>query len=264
MNKIWIGTNWKMTKTTEEGLSYTKDLKEFSKSISESIELFIIPSYTSLWPLHEETEDSPLLLGAQNMHWEESGAFTGEISPRMLREIGIDIVELGHSERRQYFNEDDEMINKKVVAALKFGMKPLICIGEDIEQKNQHRSREVLADQLSVCLQGLSRQAVRNILIAYEPVWAIGEKGVPADADYVEDIHEFLRGILENMFGETGKEIPLLFGGSVNKDNFLQYMNIGNVNGLFIGRAAWDIASFKQILHQLDQEYVKDGVANKR
>ncbi|UJL47428.1 triose-phosphate isomerase [Virgibacillus sp. NKC19-16] len=253
MNKIWIGTNWKMTKTIEEGLSYTEDLKKIAENVSSAIELFIIPSYTALVSIKELTSSSRIHLGAQNMHWEDSGPYTGEISPRMLDEIGIDIIELGHSERRQYYNENDEDINKKVLAALRYGMKPLICIGENIEHKSNNISKETLASQLKVCLKGLTDEQARNVMIAYEPVWAIGEKGVPADAGYVAEIHTYLRKTLENLFDHSGSSIPLLYGGSVNRENFLNYIDITDVNGLFIGRSAWDTDSFREILERLEK-----------
>ena len=252
MNKIWIGTNWKMTKTIAEGIDFTKGLKKISKAITSDLQLFIIPSHTSLVPIKELTTGSDIYLGAQNMHWEDSGAYTGEISPRMLAEIGIDMIELGHSERRQYFNETDAAINKKVHAALKYSIRPLICIGENMEQKKQQISKETLAAQLKVCLQGVSMEQAKEVLIAYEPVWAIGEQGVPANAGYVVDIHDFLRNRLEEIFAEVGREIPILYGGSVNHDNFLEYIDLKNVNGLFIGRAAWNIDSFQDILKQLE------------
>lgn len=252
MNKIWVGTNWKMTKTIAEGMSYTKELIKIAENLSSNMELFIIPSHTALIPIREHTESSRIHIGAQNMHWADEGAYTGEISPPMLDEIGIDIVELGHSERRQYYNENDHSINKKVFAALKYGMKPLVCIGENVSQKNNNISRETLAAQLKVCLKGLTKEQVKNVLIAYEPVWAIGEGGTPADATYVAEIHGFLRGILIELYGNAGEEVPLLYGGSVNQDNFLEYINVQDVDGLFIGRAAWSMDSFKIILQSLD------------
>ena len=257
MNKIWIGTNWKMTKTIAEGKVFTKRLKQISEQLLSDIQLFIIPSHTALVPIKEITFDSNIHLGAQNMHWEDSGAYTGEISPQMLDEIGIDMIELGHSERRQYFNETDEAINKKVHAALKYSIKPLICIGENLEQKNNMISKEILSSQLKVCLKGVSKEQAKDVLIAYEPVWAIGEHGIPADAAYVAEIHDFLRNTLEEIFDETGMEIPILYGGSVNHDNFLEYIDLENVTGLFIGRAAWNIDSFAEILYQLDAHIEK-------
>ncbi|MCF6410748.1 triose-phosphate isomerase [Pseudalkalibacillus salsuginis] len=253
MSKIWVGTNWKMTKTIGEGISYTKELKQVANELTSNIELFIIPSFTALVDIKKEVAETRIKLGAQNMHWEDKGAYTGEISPRMLNEIGIDLVELGHSERRQYYNENDSDINKKVVSALKHGMKPLVCIGEEIEQKNNFISFEILAAQLKVCLKGLSEEDAKQVLVAYEPVWAIGEKGIPADSNYVGEVHTFLRHTLVEMFLESGYEIPLLYGGSVNLDNFLKYINHQDVNGLFVGRTAWDLETFTVLLHELEK-----------
>lgn len=252
MNKIWIGTNWKMTKTIAEGLSYTEELKRIAETLTTDIELFIIPSHTSLMPIKNTLGNSRIHLGTQNMHWEDAGAYTGEISPRMLNEIGIDIIELGHSERRQYYNENDEDINKKVHAGLRYGMKPIVCIGENISQKNSGISKETLAAQLEGCLKGITEDEAAKMMIAYEPVWAIGGSGIPAPKEYVAEIHGFLRQTLVRTFGEAGKKITLLFGGSVNRDNFLKYSTIPDVDGLFIGRAAWDIKSFREILTQLE------------
>jgi triosephosphate isomerase len=253
MNKIWVGTNWKMTKTIAEGISYTKKLKHVVNKLDSNIEMFIIPSYTALVDIKKEVTDSRIKLGAQNMHWEDSGAYTGEISPKMLNEIGIDLIELGHSERRQYYNENDLDINKKIFAALRYGMKPLVCIGENIEQKNNSISFEVLAAQLKVCLNGLSENEAKQVLIAYEPVWAIGENGIPADSEYVGEVHTFLRQVLVNMFPENGYQIPLLYGGSVNLDNFLQYIDQQDVNGLFVGRTAWNMETFTVLLQELEK-----------
>lgn len=251
MKKIWVGTNWKMTKSIAEGLSYTNELISFSEQLTSNIELFIIPSHTALVPIQQRTATSRVHIGAQNMHWEESGAYTGEISPPMLIEIGIDMIELGHSERRQYFNETDYTVNKKVLAALQFGLRPLICIGENLEQKNSNVSKETLASQLKIALKGVSSKQAKHLMFAYEPVWAIGENGIPATAEYVSEIHNFLRQILIDTLGDVGTHIPILFGGSVNKENILAYIDITDVNGLFIGRSAWEMDSFKDILQQL-------------
>lgn len=249
MKKFYIGTNWKMTKTLEEGLLYTRELKKVSEQLDHSkIELFIIPSHPSLIPIKSEIEDSTIKIGAQNMHWEERGAYTGEVSPLMLQEIGMDIIELGHSERRAYFNETDKAINKKVHAALNANMKPLICIGEKLDEKENNISVETLSKQIKLTLKGLNKEQLPHILLAYEPVWAIGENGIPADSAYVSYIHGEIRKILVDLFEETGSQVPILYGGSVNLDNYLSYFEDKNVNGLFIGRAAWDMISFEKIL----------------
>lgn len=253
MKKIYIGTNWKMMMTTEEGVDYTKKVMELEEFLHDHIQLFVIPSYTSLASIHEVLKDSSILMGAQNMHWEEKGAFTGEISPRMLKETGVNVVELGHSERRQYFNEKDEDINKKVKAALHYAMTPLVCVGENWEEKESGLSVGTLRKQIETCLNGLSAEQVKNVWIAYEPVWAIGEKGKPASADYVADIHQEIRSILVQLFGTQAYDIPLLFGGSVNTENFLGYLRKDQVDGLFIGRAAWELASFEAILKEVNR-----------
>jgi L-erythrulose 1-phosphate isomerase len=250
MKKFYIGTNWKMTKTLEEGLVYTRELRKISEQLDQSkIELFIIPSHVSLIPIKSEVEGSQIRIGAQNMHWEERGAYTGEISPLMLQEIGIDIIELGHSERRQYFNENDKDINKKVHAALNFDLKPLICIGERLDEKENNISVETLSKQIKICLKDVKKEQLSDILLAYEPVWAIGEKGIPADSSYVSYIHAEIRKILVELFEEEGKQVPILYGGSVNLENYLDYFKDENVNGLFIGRVAWNTESFAKILN---------------
>lgn len=248
MDKFWVGTNWKMNKSLNEGITYSNKLMEIVAQLREEIEVFIIPSHTSLWPIKSIIQSSRMKIGAQNMHWESDGAYTGEISPVMLSEIGLDLVELGHSERREYFNENDFDINKKVHAALKNNLKPLICIGENLQQKKNDCTEETIATQLKVTLNGLTREQSKEVLIAYEPVWAIGEAGKPAEAEYVAEVHSYIRSVLISLFDEQGENIPILYGGSVNQNNFMSYLRSNDVNGLFIGRAAWDIDSFKEIL----------------
>ncbi|QUG42596.1 triose-phosphate isomerase [Psychrobacillus sp. INOP01] len=251
MHKILIGTNWKMYKSIAEAKEYTTALKAFFENFSTDIELFIIPSFTSLHPVQEIVKDSTILLGAQNMHWQDEGAYTGEISPVHLKEIGVQIIELGHSERREYFNETDEILYKKVKAALKHGLKPLICIGETREEKELFLTKEVLATQLKTIFQKIEVHDAQQLWIAYEPRWAIGEGGKVAEPKYIEEVHECLRDLLIEILGEVGKTVPILFGGSVNSKNAIPYLKCKHVSGLFIGRAAWDLDSFKDILLQV-------------
>jgi L-erythrulose 1-phosphate isomerase len=252
MKKVYIGTNWKMHKTIEQGRQYCRGLKEIAQGLDERIQLFIIPSYTSLSSLRNEVE-SPILLGAQNMHWEEEGAYTGEISPLMLKEIGVDLVELGHSERRKYYNENNKDLNKKVHAALENGMKPLLCIGEELTDKELGTSEESLSIQLKICLKDLSPEQMKDVLVAYEPVWAIGTGGIEAPADYVHRMHDHIRKVLAEAFGTAGEEVPILFGGSVNFGNAIAYLESKNVDGLFIGRSAWDLQKFDPILKAVER-----------
>lgn len=249
MKKFLLGTNWKMNKTLAEGLDYTTGLTTIIAPYSQ-FEFFIIPPYTHLWKIKEAitAQKSPLKLGAQNMHQQDSGQFTGEISPVMLAEIGIDIIELGHSERRQYFNETDQTVNLKTLAALKHGFTPLICIGEQLVDKDYHVSKEMLAKQLKIALNDVLADDIGNFWIAYEPVWAIGVNGIPAETPYVEEIHDFLRSILIDRYGARGADVPLLFGGSVNINNARDYALLKNVDGLFIGRSAWEPDLFKAII----------------
>lgn len=251
MNKTLIGTNWKMYKSISEAKEYTTALKEFFEEFSTDIELFIIPSFTSLHPVQEIVKDSTILLGAQNMHWQDEGAYTGEISPVHLKEIGVQIIELGHSERREYFNETDENLHLKVKAAFKHGLKPLICIGETREEKDLFLTKEVLSTQLKTIFQKTEVDDAQQLWIAYEPRWAIGENGEVAEPKYIEEVHGYLRDILVDILGEVGQTVPILFGGSVNTKNAIPYLECKDVSGLFIGRAAWNLDSFKDILLQV-------------
>ncbi|SFM21503.1 triose-phosphate isomerase [Salibacterium qingdaonense] len=249
--KVYIGTNWKMHKTIKEGREYCRKLKQIRADISDRIELFIIPPFTSLHPLQQELERTDIKLGAQNMHAEPYGPYTGEISPVMLEEIGVDIVELGHSERRQLFNETDDAVQKKAEAALSYNMTPLICIGETLDEKEKGVGREKLSAQLKISLEGLSYDEIQRVWIAYEPVWSIGEHGKPATPEHVEESHQFIREKLREQFGSAAADIPLLYGGSVNQQNVKEYLHVNEVDGLFIGRSAWDLSSFETILKSI-------------
>lgn len=249
MKKFLLGTNWKMNKTLAEGTDYTVKVSEIITKYPQ-FEFFIIPPHTHLWKLKEllDSKKSALKLGAQNMHYDDAGQFTGEISPVMLAEIGLDIVELGHCERRQYFNETDETVNLKTLAALKHQLLPLICIGEKMSDRNYGISKEMLAKQLKVALKNVSADEIGKFWIAYEPIWAIGVNGIPAETPYVEEIHDFLRSVLIDLYGPSGKDVPLLFGGSVNINNASEYARLTNVDGLFIGRSAWEPDLFEEIM----------------
>lgn len=248
MKKIILGTNWKMHKTLKEGLAYTKEVIELSHKFPE-YQLFIIPPYTHLWAMKEILEDTNILLGAQNMHWEDEGAYTGEISPKMLEEIGIDLIEIGHSERRQYYNETDESVNKKVRSALRYDFTPLICIGERLEEKQKGISKEILKSQIEIALNQVTASDAAKAWLAYEPVWAIGEDGIPAEPTYIDDIHTYIREVLSELYSDDiANSIPVFYGGSVNIDNAVDFINLKEVDGLFIGRSAWNSTSFQEIM----------------
>lgn len=252
MKKVYLGTNTKMYKTIKDHVEFVKDLEEGTKDIDrQELELFVIPSYTSIGPANDAIDENLIKIGAQNMNWADKGAYTGEISPLMLKEVGAKIIELGHSERRHVFGEDDISINKKVLAALKHDFTALLCIGETEEQKNDGYTDKIMNIQINVGLEGVEDKDIDKLWIAYEPVWAIGENGTPPTKDYVKKTHAKIRQILVDRFGEKGKEIPILYGGSVNNENFEGLIQIDDVNGLFIGRSAWNSENFLKIIKRV-------------
>ncbi len=256
MKKLYFGSNLKMYKTIEETVNYLQRLVENTRDISrEEIELFIIPSYTTLESAANSVDRQYVKLGAQNMCWEDEGQFTGEISPVMLSELGIDLVMIGHSERRHVFGETDEEENKKVKAALRHDFTTLLCIGETAEQKNYHISAEVLRSQLKIGFYDVSPSQVGNIWVAYEPVWSIGVNGTPASADYAEEMHQVIKTCLIEIFGEAGKEIPVLYGGSVNPGNANELIIQPSIDGLFVGRAAWQADKFDKLIREAKATY---------
>ena len=253
LKQFLLGTNWKMHKTFEEAEEYADGLKKMVARFPQ-FSYFIIPPYTHLREMKESLLETSVMLGAQNMHWEDQGAYTGEISPRWLHDLGINIAELGHSERRQYYHENDEDLNKKVFAALKYKMTPLLCVGEYANDKAYGVTPEVIRRQIKIGLFGLTKEQAASVWVAYEPVWAIGESGVPADPEYVEWVHGIIREQLIELFEETGKEVPILYGGSVNPNNCVELAHRENVDGLFIGRSAWDLSQFEEIMSLLSNK----------
>lgn len=253
MNKmLYMGTNLKMYKTTKETVAYLSELHELTRDLGRTeLTLFVIPSYTSLESARRCVPQDSIKLGAQNMYWEDQGQFTGEISPLMIKETGAEIIEIGHSERRHVIGETDQQENKKVLAALRHGFTALLCIGETKEQKDLNISDEILGAQLKIGLSGVAKQDISRIWIGYEPVWAIGVNGTPASADYAEEKHGVIKSILKNMFGEDGARIPVLYGGSVNPQNASELIVKNNIDGLFVGRSAWNAPEFNSLIRQV-------------
>ena len=247
--KIYLGSNLKMYKTIQETLSFLTELSDLTKDISrEEMTLFIIPPFLSLDRATQQIDQDLIWLGAQNMHWEEQGQFTGEISPRMLKEVGLKIVMAGHSKRRHVMGETDFDENKKVLSALAHDFTALLCIGETGEQKEMGLSDEVLATQLKIGLHGVDQKDIDRLWIAYEPVWAIGVNGVPASADYADEKHGVIKSVLRDLYGSDADRIPVLYGGSVNRQNCEELAEQKNIDGLFIGRAAWNAQPFNEII----------------
>ncbi len=248
MNKL-IAANWKMNKTAEESVLFIKELKKLIKN-NGNADLVICPPFTSLEAVSNEIKKSGIKLGAQNMHFENAGAYTGEISPLMLKEIGCEYVILGHSERREFFKEDDSLVNKKVVAALNNGLKPILCIGENWDQRIQEKTEDVIEDQLIKGLQNVDK--IKNVTIAYEPVWAIsrgnaGQK--PATKGEAEEAHLFIRRLLQGIYDEkAAKETRILYGGSMKPENAKELLSMPNINGGLVGNASLDAKSFAEIV----------------
>lgn len=252
MERALVGTSWKMNKTMAEAESYVSQLKK-NLSRPGRCQLFVVPPFTHLWRMKDLLRDTPILLGAQNMHWEPEGPFSGEISPRMLAEIGVDIVEMGHSERREHFNETDFTVNKKVLSALAHGLTPLVCVGENKDEKECGAARDVIARQVRIALHGVDALACERVWVAYEPVWAIGVGGTPAEPSYASEQHSHIRSLIKGLFGEIrGKKLPILYGGSVNVENAVAFLSQPEIDGLFIGRAAWEASSFVQIIKVIE------------
>jgi len=248
MKRLLMGTNLKMYKTAAETQAYLSALQSLTQDLRRDVTLFVIPSYPALERAASTVRNKAILLGAQNMHPEEQGQFTGEVSPLMLQEFGLDIVEIGHSERRHVFGETDEQENRKVLSALRHGFTALLCVGETARQKAYGVCDEALAMQLRIGLSGVLPEQAARVWVAYEPTWAIGAEGVPAPAEYVRARHAGIRRVLGELF--SGAEIPVLYGGSVNPQNAEELIAQPGVDGLFTGRAAWDAAKFDALIRQ--------------
>ncbi|NDJ62289.1 MAG: triose-phosphate isomerase [Chloroflexi bacterium] len=243
---FYFGTNFKMHQTPTESRQFVSDLHERLGS-PDSVQLFVIPPYTSLVWAVEEAVDTGIWVGAQNMHFAERGAFTGEISAAMLQAAGVDMVMLGHAERRQLFGETDAALHKKVQAALRAGLRILLCVGENAEEKAFGIEAETVARQLKIALHNFRSDDLPRLIVAYEPVWSIGEGGTPAGVADVEYTARHIRATLVTLFGTAGQTVPLLYGGSVNLDNCVDYARLDLIDGLFVGRAAWQVAGYVEV-----------------
>lgn len=248
MRKPLIAANWKMNNTVSESVSLIKKLRLSLRKIKNR-DIVVCPPFTSLKPVYDEIKSSNIKLGAQNMHYGEKGAFTGEISPIMLKDSGCEYVILGHSERRQYFNENDELINKKIKAALQHNLKPILCIGETSEERNQNKTKAKVKIQLEGCLENISKDDALKITIAYEPIWAIGT-GVNATPEQAEDVHAFIRELLSKKYNnDAAKKIRILYGGSVKPDNIKSLMEEKDIDGALVGGASLNAESFTKIVN---------------
>ncbi|MDD5759148.1 MAG: triose-phosphate isomerase [Desulfobulbaceae bacterium] len=242
-----IAVNWKMHLSLSEAAALAEAI---SLSVATAAcETVIAPPFTSISVVAEALRGSSVMLGAQNCCWAEQGAFTGEISPLMLKELGCSMVIVGHSERRQLFHEDNRMVNRRLQGAMAAGLVPVLCIGETLEQRQTDQTTAVLKEQLLECLSAVSVTDPSRLIIAYEPVWAIGT-GQTASSQQAQDAHSFIRGILADMFEKTiATEIRILYGGSVKSDNVSALMAQADIDGALVGGAGLHIDSFAGIIH---------------
>jgi len=240
--KLLIAGNWKMHKTPSETAQYFERFLPLARGI-EGVELLISP-FVSI-PAAVAASAGEVAIGGQNCHYEREGAFTGEVSPPMLKDAGCSYVILGHSERRRLFGESDEIINKKVLAALREGLRVILCVGETLQEREGGLTFTVVESQLKLALAG-AEGALKSVEIAYEPVWAIGT-GLAAKPEDAEEVHRFIRSVLEGLNPEAAKEVRILYGGSVKPDNAFDLMSQPNVDGVLVGGASLDPESFARI-----------------
>ncbi len=249
MRQKVIAGNWKMYKTIPEALNLVKQLRgKMELKPPRRTKVIVCPPFTALSPVHEALQGSKIGLGAQNIFWEEEGAYTGEVSAAMVKSAGAKYVIIGHSERRRYFNEEEAIINKKIKIALRNNLKVIHCIGETLEEREQGLTKDVVSNQVEWDLKDLSPEDLKNIIIAYEPVWAIGT-GKTATPEEAEDVHSFLRDILDALFKTgSGAAMTILYGGSVKPENAERLLSKPDIDGALVGGACLQADSFFKII----------------
>jgi triosephosphate isomerase len=247
MRKRIIAGNWKMNKTVSEAVELAQSLKESLKK-NIDVDVVICPPFTNLTAVSAVIKNTRIGLGAQNIYWEDKGAFTGEISAAMLKSAGCTYVILGHSERRQFFHETDESVNKKIKRALQADLTPIVCVGETLDERKSERTEAVVTSQVSGCLNGLSKEETGKIVIAYEPVWAIGT-GVVATPQQAQDVHKLIRDLLAELYDRhLADALRIQYGGSMKPDNAAELLSQPDIDGGLIGGASLDVKSFLGII----------------
>lgn len=247
MRKAIIAGNWKMNKTVTEALKLVEELKPLVSDAK--CDVVVCPPYICLDAVAKAVKGSNIKVGAQNMHYEESGAYTGEVAPNMLKDIGIDFVIIGHSERRQYFNETDESINKKVKKAFEYDINPIVCCGETLEERESDITEEVLGKQIKIDLAGLEKSQVEKLVVAYEPIWAIGT-GKTATDKQANDTIAYIRSVIAKMYGrETAEKTRIQYGGSVKPATIKAQMAQSDIDGALVGGASLKSEDFAKIVN---------------
>ncbi len=238
--------NWKMNTGIRSGADLVLKLRDLLKGV-EDVDIVVAPPFTSIYHLSHLIADSRIKLAGQDLHWEKGGAYTGEVSSEMLLDAGCQYVIIGHSERREYFKESDSDVNKKVVAALRAGLKPIICVGERDEEKESGKTLATVKRQVTDALDKLRPGAAKEITVAYEPVWAIGT-GKVASPQEAEEVHITIRELLFEMFGPDVKDVRIIYGGSVKPDNIDSLMAQPNIDGALVGGASLKAEDFARII----------------
>ncbi len=247
MRKAIIAGNWKMNKTVEEAVKMVEELKPLVKDAT--CDVVVCPTFVCLDAVKKAVAGSNIKVAAQNMHFEESGAFTGEVAPGMLEAMGIDYVVLGHSERREYFNETDEALNKKVKAAFAHNLVPILCCGETLEQREAGVTNDFIACQIKVDMAGLTNEQAEKVVIAYEPIWAIGT-GKTATKEQANETISAIRKVVEGMYGkEVADKVRIQYGGSVKPNTIKDQMAMSDIDGALVGGASLAAADFSAIVN---------------
>ena len=248
MRKTVIAGNWKMNNDLKESEKLIVELKNLLQNEKPNCDVIVCPPYTSLSEAYKLLKGSQIKLGAQNMHFEENGAFTGEVSASMLKSVGCEYVILGHSERRHIFGESNEMINKKIKKALSAGLKPIFCVGELLEERERGTTNDVVKKQILKGLAEISADEMKNIIVAYEPVWAIGT-GKTASPAQAQEVHEFIRDLVEITYSlEVANDLVIQYGGSVKPDNAKELISQKDIDGALVGGACLKADSFLGII----------------
>lgn len=247
MRKPIIAGNWKLHKTIDEAVSLVKEIRHKSQDIKD-VDILVAPVFTALFAVAQALQGSNVALGAQDLHWEESGAFTGEVSATLLKDAGCAYVIIGHSERRQYFHETNETVHKKVKAALAQGLVPIVCVGENLQERETGKTFAVVEDHVRNSLKDLSAKEMQKTIIAYEPVWAIGT-GKTATPAQAQDVHAFIRDLLQQMHdAHVSESVRIQYGGSVKPDNAKELMGQKDIDGALVGGASLTADSFMGII----------------
>ena len=246
MRRKVIAGNWKMNMLPNEAIEYLQAFEPMVKNAEAEV-ILCVP-YTDLFYCIMHAQGTNIKIGAQNMHFEEKGAFTGEISPLMLKELDMDYVVIGHSERRQYFNETNETVNKKVLKALEVGIDPILCVGETLEEREAGNTKDVCKVQVEKALENVSKEDLAKVVIAYEPVWAIGT-GKTATSEDANDVIAYIREVVANLYKELANEVRIQYGGSVKPSNVAEIMNQSDIDGALVGGASLEANDYVKLVN---------------